>query len=87
MERVRPVGRPQVRAYALALPTGRKALSYAGKELGEARKDLHITSAEFDEIGAEFGRALDELNVPEREKQEVMAAIVARNDEVVHQSR
>jgi hemoglobin len=57
---------------------------YTGEELGEAHKDLHITSDEFDEVGAEIARALDHLNVPEREKQEVLAAIVARKDEVVN---
>ena len=32
---------------------------YTGKELGEAHKQLHITSEEFDEVGAEIARALD----------------------------
>jgi hemoglobin len=50
----------------------------------EAHKDLHITSEEFDEVGAEIARALDHFNVPEREKQEVLAAIVARKTEVVN---
>jgi hemoglobin len=59
---------------------------YTGKELREAHKDLHITSDEFDEVGAEIARALDHLNVPEREKQEVLAAIVARKDAVVNPS-
>ncbi|MDP9224530.1 MAG: group 1 truncated hemoglobin [Actinomycetota bacterium] len=57
---------------------------YTGEELGEAHKDLHITSDEFDEVGAEIARALDHFNVPEREKHEVLAAIVARKDEVVN---
>ena len=57
---------------------------YTGKVLGEAHKDLHITSDEFDEVGAEIARALDHFNVPEREKQEVLAAIVARKAEVVN---
>ena len=57
---------------------------YTGKELGEAHKDLHITSDEFDEVGAEIARALDHFNVPEREKQEALAAIVARKAEVVN---
>jgi hemoglobin len=56
---------------------------YTGKELGEAHKDLRITSDEFDEVGAEIGRALDHFDVPEREKQEVLGAIVARKAEVV----
>ena len=59
---------------------------YTGKELGEAHEDLHITSDEFDEVGAEIARALDHLSVPEREKQEVLAAILARKDEVVNPS-
>ena len=57
---------------------------YTGKEMGEAHKDLRITSDEFEEVGAEIAGALDHFNVPEREKQEVLAAIVARKDEVVN---
>jgi hemoglobin len=61
---------------------------YTGKwELGEAHKDLHISSEEFDEVGAEIGRALDYFNVPEAEKQEVLGAIVARKAEVINPSR
>jgi hemoglobin len=59
---------------------------YTGKALGDAHQDLHITSDEFDEVGAEIARALDHFNVPEGEKQEVLAAIVARKDEVVSAS-
>lgn len=55
---------------------------YTGKPMGEAHEDLHITSEEFDEVGAEIARALDHFKVPDREKQEVLAAIVARKDEV-----
>src|SRR5690348_16372804 len=43
---------------------------YTGKDMHEAHKDLHITSKEFDEVGAEIARALDHFHVPEREKQE-----------------
>jgi hemoglobin len=60
---------------------------YTGRELGEAHKDLYITSEEFDEVGAEIGRALDYFNVPEPEKQEVLGAIVARKAEVINPSR
>jgi hemoglobin len=47
--------------------------SYTGRELDEAHKDLHITSEEFDEVGAEIGRALDYFNVPEPEKRKFWA--------------
>jgi hemoglobin len=60
---------------------------YTGKALRDAHAHLHITSDEFDEVGAEIGRALDYANVPPREKQEVLAAIAARKAEVVNPAR
>ena len=60
---------------------------YTGKDMHEAHENLHLTSEEFDEVGAEIGKALDHFKVPEREKQEVLAAIVARKSEVVGVSR
>ena len=77
------VARPEVHADAVALRSGWWALQYTGKELHEAHKDLRITSEEFDEVGAEIASALDYFHVPEREKQEVLAAIVAHKAEVV----
>jgi hemoglobin len=59
---------------------------YTGKQMSEAHRDLHITSEEFDEVGAEIASALDHFKVPEREKQEVLAAIVARKGEVINPS-
>jgi len=60
---------------------------YTGKQLGEAHKDLHIRAEEFDEVGAEIANALDHFNVPEREKQEVLAAIVAQKADVINPLR
>ncbi len=60
---------------------------YTGKDMREAHKDLNITSEEFDEVGAEIGRALDHFKVPARERQELLAAIVARKGEVVKPAR
>jgi hemoglobin len=57
---------------------------YTGKDMHSAHKDLHITSEEFDEVGAEIARALDHFGVPEQEKDEVLAAIVAHKEEVVN---
>ncbi len=56
---------------------------YTGKDMSEAHKSLHIKSGEFDEVGVEVARALDHFKVPEREKQEVLAAIVSKKGEVV----
>jgi hemoglobin len=50
--------------------------------LEEAHRDLKITSAEFDEVAAELGRALDHAKVPKREKDEVLAAFAAHKNEV-----
>jgi len=46
-----------------------------------------ITSDEFDTVAAELSHALDAFNVPEREKQEVLAAFAAHKDEVTEGSR
>ena len=50
--------------------------------LEEADRDLKISPAEFDEVAAELGRTLDYFKVPEREKEEVLAAFAAHKDEV-----
>ena len=62
---------------------------YAGTKPGstplgleEAHRELKISPAEFDEVAAELGRALDFFNVPEREKEEVLAAFAAHKGEV-----
>jgi hemoglobin len=59
---------------------------YTGKAQRQAHADLHIASDAFDEVGAEIGRALDYFRVPECEKQEVLAAIVAKKAEVTNPS-
>jgi hemoglobin len=60
---------------------------YTGKDMHEAHKALHITPEEFDEVGAEIGCALDHFGVPEREKQDLLAAVVAHKGEVTSLSR
>jgi hemoglobin len=54
--------------------------------LEEAHKDLHLTAEEFAEVGAEIVRALDFYKVPEREKQELVAAYMTAMPEVVSTS-
>jgi hemoglobin len=50
--------------------------------LEEAHRELKISPAVFDEVAAELGRSLDHFNVPEREKEEVLAAFAAHKGEV-----
>ena len=50
--------------------------------LEDAHRELKISSAQFDEVAAELGRTLDFFKVPEREKEEVLAAFTAHKGEV-----
>ena len=50
--------------------------------LEEAHRHLRISPDEFDEVAAELGRTLDSFKVPEREKEEVLAAFAAHKGEV-----
>lgn len=50
--------------------------------LEEAHRELRISPEEFDEVAAELGRSLDAFKVPQREKDEVLAAFAAHKDEV-----
>lgn len=87
MERVGTAPGSEVHEDALLCETTGGPFKHTGKPMGEAHEDLHITSEEFDEVGAEIARSLDHFKVPDREKQEVLAAIVARKDEVINPMR
>lgn len=50
--------------------------------LEEAHRELKISPEEFDEVAAELGRTLDSVKVPQREKDEVLAAFAAHKNEV-----
>jgi hemoglobin len=50
--------------------------------LEEAHRELQISPEQFDEVAAELGRSLDAFNVPQNEKDEVLAAFAAHKDEV-----
>ena len=50
--------------------------------LEEAHRELKISPEEFDEVAAELGRTLDFVKVPQREKEEVLAAFAAHKGEV-----
>lgn len=55
--------------------------------LEEAHRELQITPQEFDEVAAELGRTLDSVGVPQREKEEVLAAFAAHKGEVAEGSQ
>ena len=55
---------------------------YTGMELRDAHFDLKISAAVFDEVAAELANTLDDFNVPEREKAEVLATFAGERSEV-----
>jgi hemoglobin len=69
------------RTFWLASKAGGPFL-YTGKEMRDAHFRLKISPEVFDEVSAELANALDDFNVPEREKQEVLAAFDAEKGEV-----
>ena len=54
--------------------------------LEEAHRALEISPAEFDAVAGELGRSLDAFKVPQREKDEVLAAFAAHKGEVTEGS-
>jgi len=50
--------------------------------LEEAHREFRISPDQFDEVAAELGRSLDAFEVPQREKEEVLAAFAAHKREV-----
>jgi len=56
---------------------------YTAKNLEDAHFNLHIEGEIFDEVAAELASTLDYFKVPEREKEEVLAAFAAHKPEVI----
>ena len=54
--------------------------------LEEAHRDLEISPEEFDAVAGELARSLDFFKVPQREKDEVLAAFAAHKGEVTEGS-
>jgi hemoglobin len=74
------------RTWWLAMKAGGPFL-YTGRDMRDAHYDLKISPEIFDEVSAELANSLDAFNVPEREKQEVLAAFAAEKGEVTAGSR
>jgi len=55
--------------------------------LEEAHRNLKISPLEFDAVAAVLSRSLDHFSVPQREKDEVLAAFAAHKNEVTEGSR
>jgi hemoglobin len=79
---VRLPGLKFLRTLWIAAQTG-GPFEYTGLPLDRAHSRFHLTSAEFDEVGAEIVRALDFYGVGEREKKQLVDAYVLSMPEVV----
>lgn len=55
---------------------------YTGQPLDDAHAELRLSPSEFDEVAAVLADSLDHFNVPEREKEEVLAAFEAHKPQV-----
>jgi len=55
---------------------------YTAQPLDKAHFDLHISPEVFDMVAGHLAETLDQFNVPEREKQEVLGAFAAHKGEV-----
>jgi hemoglobin len=55
---------------------------YTGKPMRDAHFDLKISPEIFDVVSGELAAAMDDFNVPEREKGEVLGAFGAEKGEV-----
>ncbi len=55
---------------------------YTAQQLDDAHFDLHITPQVFDLVAGHLAQTLDQFNVPDREKQEVLGAFAAHKGEV-----
>ena len=60
---------------------------YTAQPLDDAHFNLHISPEVFDVVAGHLAQTLDELNVPEREKQEVLGAFAAHKGEVTAGAR
>ncbi len=57
----------------ISIATGATDVVYEGKDMKTAHEGMKITNAEFDALAGDLASTLDSFNVPEKEKNELMA--------------
>ena len=58
---------------------------YTGDDMVTAHKGLGISNADFNALGEDLAAALDQFNVPDREKNELLAALGAMQGDIVEE--
>jgi len=61
-------------------------VKYKGKNMKNAHKNMGVTDGEFKAVAEDLVKALDELKVPEKEKNELLAAIGPTQKDIVGKS-
>lgn len=56
---------------------------YKGKDMKTAHRGMGVTNAHFDAMGNDMAAALNHLKVPEKEKNEVLAALGSMRKDIV----
>ena len=57
--------------------------TYTGRSMLETHAGMEVTAGEFDVVMQHLGAALDELNVPETEQDELVALLRPMRDDIV----
>jgi truncated hemoglobin YjbI len=65
--------------------TGGPPSEYRGKDMRAVHKGMKISNAEFDAAAEDLKASLDELNVPVKERDELMAIVGGTRGEIVEQ--
>lgn len=58
---------------------------YSGRGMRESHRGMNITTAEFNAMGGDMLKTLEKFNVPQREKDELMALLGSMGPEIVGQ--
>lgn len=56
---------------------------YAGRDMKETHKNLHITENEWQAMAADFKKSLDKYKVPEKEQKELFAIVESTKKDIV----
>ncbi len=56
---------------------------YAGRDMKEAHKNLHIAEKEWQAMAADFKKSLDKFKVPEKEQNELFAIVESTKKDIV----
>jgi hemoglobin len=60
-------------------------VNYEGRDMQEAHKGMRITNDEFDAMVGDIKTSMDKLNIPQREKRDMLAVVETTRKQIVEQ--